>query len=387
MKLRGIIATILLVALFAVPAYARKNTDDLNIKIDIQGGWNAFYYNANETTGDKKTGNKNGLFNNVSSQSNIRGIFEWNDLTVVARIKANSKFVSELYSTYKYENGGTLLLGLAPNLAYHNFAQFTMGMYLINYGTISDNSRGQVRWSQNNYNVALVVPTAPTDAAKGDDTAIKEILDYSVTGAAYSTSSIYRSIPRIEASYDIKNDMFNGKAFASYALFLYDSKIAATGTEDTNFAQAFTLGYGGKFKFGKLTIDSTVWGGMNLYLTGHLYDGITSASVAKPKVVQKGDGVEIQNVISAGAGVEFGYPLEMGITPHLGMGYMSSMHSDDADTKADSFGVYANFTLFANKYFLFAPEISYNYDVTTGKGKSTVVNDNFWAGVKFFFLL
>ncbi len=171
---------------------------------------------------------------NVKVNDQIGGAFEYG-------AGGGNASIRKLYGTYNF-GSGSLLVGQTytptSNYFYSN-SVFGEDGDLLGRGQFYAGRRAMVQLTIDGFKFALVSPTAGTDELGG-------FTDVDV------------SLPKFEASYNLKSDVFFIDVFAGYQTYELEDA-----DEDTVDVDAYTIGVGGGVMFGPVTLSAAVNMGQN----------------------------------------------------------------------------------------------------------------------------
>ncbi len=355
MKIKSLLATALMVAGLSTSAFAQETT----ITPFISGWFNTFNTDTTVGAGEDK------FDYSLSAYSTAGLLVERGNISGEVTLKLNKdNYLKRAYVSYNMGED-SISIGVMETLAWYNFGQVSNDYNaLINYGALSDNTRPMVKWNSWGLNIAMI-------ASGFDVSGTDKGLDATAAKAANTTAGdlTVDSLPRIDVSYDILSDMFNGAVFANYAPY-----YATFANDETLLVNSFVVGFGGQFTQGDLFADVTAYYGMNLGMTSSL----SSDNFINPSYKADGKGVSVnENASSYGAALAVGYTIDDMYTPSVGFGYANNSLGNADET---AYAVYANVNLVIYEGLSITPEVAFtNNEVDNGAG-STTTTSKFYVG-------
>jgi hypothetical protein len=278
----------------------------------------------------------------LSSQTNT----EW-DQQGNSRIGATVKFNDQigggfemsdsfgkrkLYGTYMFGNGAELLLGqtYTPSAWFLSNSVYDGDGDLLGRGEFYEGRLPMVRLKMGGFQVALIKPAL----VNPDDT-------------LYVTKN---TIPKIEASYNFKTDMFFANAFGGY--HTYDLDGITTATKDLT-VNSYVFGVGGGMNFGALYVN----------LGGHIGQNMGNYGAYNPSAI------DMDMIISTdqkekdttGWGAEgvVGFNASEMLTIEAGYGYEYGEKDVSHADGSSVYQMYLNATINIAPGFFIVPEVGY----------------------------
>ncbi len=319
----------------------------------------------------------------AASQLTLVGKYKNGSITLGLR-PFSGYLVDRLYITYDIAPKNKVIVGLTPSEVSYFFGGLLRGIQMEGYGAIQNTRRLMARYHWNNLTVALVDgslnnigvpkdPFIPRDAAAAYFEGIND-------NAANGITWVKRAVPRLEMSYKIKTGAIDAKVYGQYGLYFFDVEL--NNKKSSNIIHTGLLGIGNSSKFGKFTVKTNIYGGINSDLTDAVDFRKTTFS---PQFKQNGDEYEVQNTMEFGAAAELGYKINDKYSPHIGIGYSISNNSD-ADRSKNMLGAYVNVDIAVMKGLLISPEIAY-YQSDESVGANDTKTGSLYYGVKFLFTM
>jgi hypothetical protein len=196
--------------------------------------------------------------------SRIGATVKFND-QIGGRFEMSDSFGKRmLYGTYAFGNGSELLIGqtYTPSSSYfYSNSVFDGDGDLLGVGQFYTGRIPMIQWSMAGFKVALITPAVETynesDATNAnfiDDTGASYTLEVE-PASEYDTESV---VPKIEASYRFKGDMFFADVFGGYQTYKLDG---ATTDYDID---SYVVGVGGGMNFGALYFNAGLHWGQNV---------------------------------------------------------------------------------------------------------------------------
>jgi hypothetical protein len=320
-----------------------------------------------------------------------------------ARIGANVKFNDQiagkfevgdtfnkrqLFATYTFGNGMELLLGqtYTPTSQYfYSFSGYGDDNNLLGIGQFYTGRKPMIQFKMGSFKLALVTPSTGPTAVKGDnDDAIYGVLADQGGGVyAYNTVGVTEDttnavvvvpatgafevkdtdviIPKIEASYKFKTDMFFVDVFGGYQTYDLDAPSKEYSID------SYVAGLGGGVNVGALFFNAGVHMGQNLANYGNVGflgpDNLAAASSTAVTALKIGaasyNSTKDEIVDNDGLGylAVLGFNASEMFTIEAGYGYQQ--YEDDAEgAKTDSAKqYYVNCTINIAPGFFIVPEI------------------------------
>lgn len=346
-----------------------QENDGNKLKYDLYGKiiFDGFYTSSSEDNRDGKPGmgRKDGFDYSLLDLSRIGVTLEYGKFNGVVELGTSLENIIRLfYAQYNFDNGGYILIGQETSMASYSFGQVSnVQNALIDYGALNDVRRPMVKYGIHGFNIGLLANTSVTTL---DDDASVGIFDDVIAGFETSNPdagvTAFTWIPRLEVTYDIESDVFNGSIFGAYAYYLLKSK-----NEQGNYKnygiQSFHVGFGGQFDIGNFFIQTTAYYGMNLTLTNTLSNPLSPVAT----IVNDNNKISVENVQSAGGAIGFGYRINNMFTPQIGAGFSSSFGGPIAGYD-DAWGGYVNVIIEVNKWLAITPEVAFMDDLYDGNG-------------------
>ncbi len=280
----------------------------------------------------------------------------------------------------KYNIGGRadhyILAGRDNNIAFYNYGQMSNdGQCMIDYGTLANKRRLQLRYGISGFEMAIIIPQI--GFGSGDDKAYTDSFGYSYTDnngnnvddtIKYS-DYMFNYLPRLELAYTITQDTFNFKVFGSYGAYMYYNNSASANIDSFNkTAHMFYIGFGGQANIGNSFLNYVGYFGQNMYLNNAQGDYRTgfSKSALNPISLVSSNGkytIDINDIYSAGGSLGYGYSaLDGKLVSQIGIGYSASFadHYVNAD---QNIGAFLNTQYFVTDWFSIIPEIALLYNI------------------------
>lgn len=279
----------------------------------------------------------------------------------------------------KYNIGGSanhyILAGKDNNIAYYNFGQMSNdNQALIDYGTVSNMRRLQIRYGIQGFEIALIFPyigfgSSNDMAYKGyfindnmENTFIKHF-DY-----------MFKYIPRLEFAYTYVKNNFNIKFFASYGIYIYENTVLTDEMSKFNStAHVFNAGFGGQTDFGNNFINYTFYIGQNMYLNDSNGVCFGNNSFLNPIFLKKNDSklynIDIKNILNTGIAFGYGYNAFDGkMVIQTGAGYSLNIANHYKNSNRN-LGAFFNTRYYINDYFSLIPEFALLYNISGAEEK------------------
>lgn len=273
----------------------------------------------------------------------------------------------------KYNIGGRadhyILAGRDNNIAFYNYGQMSNdGQCMIDYGTLANKRRLQLRYGISGFEMAIIIPQI--GFGSGDDKAYTDSFGYSYT------DYMFNYLPRLELAYTITQDTFNFKVFGSYGAYMYYNNSASANIDSFNkTAHMFYIGFGGQANIGNSFLNYVGYFGQNMYLNNAQGDYRTgfSKSALNPISLVSSNGkytIDINDIYSAGGSLGYGYSaLDGKLVSQIGIGYSASFadHYVNAD---QNIGAFLNTQYFVTDWFSIIPEIALLYNIDGANGEN-----------------
>lgn len=286
----------------------------------------------------------------------------------------------------KYNIGGRadhyILAGRDNNIAFYNYGQMSNdGQCMIDYGTLANKRRLQLRYGISGFEMAIIIPQI--GFGSGDDKAYTDSFGYSYTDnngnnvddTIKSSDYMFNYLPRLELAYTITQDTFNFKVFGSYGAYMYYNNSASANIDSFNkTAHMFYIGFGGQANIGNSFLNYVGYFGQNMYLNNAQgdYRGF-SKSALNPISLVSSNGkytIDINDIYSAGGSLGYGYSaLDGKLVSQIGIGYSASFadHCVNAD---QNIGAFLNTQYFVTDWFSIIPEIALLYNIDGANGEN-----------------
>lgn len=279
----------------------------------------------------------------------------------------------------KYNIGGRadhyILAGRDNNIAFYNYGQMSNdGQCMIDYGTLANKRRLQLRYGISGFEMAIIIPQI--GFGSGDDKAYTDNNGNNVDDTIKSSNYIFNYLPRLELAYTITQDTFNFKVFGSYGAYMYYNNSASANIDSFNkTAHMFYIGFGGQANIGNSFLNYVGYFGQNMYLNNAQGDYRTgcSKSALNPISLVSSNGkytIDINDIYSAGGSLGYGYSaLDGKLVSQIGIGYSASFadHYVNAD---QNIGAFLNTQYFVTDWFSIIPEIALLYNIDGANGKN-----------------
>lgn len=317
---------------------------------------------------NRKDGFQYGLLNSSYVGINLSyGQFE----AVIEVEPSLDALINYLYGKYTFKNGGYLIVGQDVDIASYSFGQVSNEQNgLIDYGAINDVNRPMIKYGMHGLNIAVISPVSVTTLDNDNSNEFLTTFASSINSSEDPENfipgadmQVFEWIPRVQLSYDIESDVFNGSVFGAYAYYLLKTKCANEEYKNYNL-HSFHVGLGGQFDVtDEFFIQVVGYYGMNMMLSSAL------TNTFNPTISVEGNDnkVHIGNVQSAGGAVGFGYHINEIFTPQIGAG-ISSSFGGPVSRYDDSWGAYVNVIMQFNKWIALTPEIAFMDDLYDGNG-------------------
>lgn len=279
----------------------------------------------------------------------------------------------------KYNIGGRadhyILAGRDNNIAFYNYGQMSNdGQCMIDYGTLANKRRLQLRYGISGFEMAIIIPQI--GFGSGDDKAYTDNNGNNVDDTIKSSYYIFNYLPRLELAYTITQDTFNFKVFGSYGAYMYYNNSASANIDSFNkTAHMFYIGFGGQANIGNSFLNYVGYFGQNMYLNNAQGDYRTgfSKSDLNPISLVSSNGkytIDINDIYSAGGSLGYGYSaLDGKLVSQIGIGYSASFadHYVNAD---QNIGAFLNTQYFVTDWFSIIPEIALLYNIDGANGEN-----------------
>ncbi len=281
----------------------------------------------------------------------------------------------------KYNIGGRadhyILAGRDNNIAFYNYGQMSNdGQCMIDYGTLANKRRLQLRYGISGFEMAIIIPQI--GFGSGDDKAYTDNNGNNVDDTIKSSDYMFNYLPRLELAYTITQDTFNFKVFGSYGAYMYYNNSASANIDSFNkTAHMFYIGFGGQANIGNSFLNYVGYFGQNMYLNNAQGDYRTgfSKSALNPISLVSSNGkytIDINDIYSAGGSLGYGYSaLDGKLVSQIGIGYSASFadHYVNAD---QNIGAFLNTQYFVTDWFSIIPEIALLYNIDGANGENQV---------------
>lgn len=279
----------------------------------------------------------------------------------------------------KYNIGGRadhyILAGRDNNIAFYNYGQMSNdGQCMIDYGTLANKRRLQLRYGISGFEMAIIIPQI--GFGSGDDKAYTDNNGNNVDDTIKSSYYMFNYLPRLELAYTITQDTFNFKVFGSYGAYMYYNNSASANIDSFNkTAHMFYIGFGGQANIGNSFLNYVGYFGQNMYLNNAQGDYRTgcSKSALNPISIVSSNGkytIDINDIYSAGGSLGYGYSaLDGKLVSQIGIGYSASFadHYVNAD---QNIGAFLNTQYFVTDWFSIIPEIALLYNIDGANGEN-----------------
>ena len=279
----------------------------------------------------------------------------------------------------KYNIGGRadhyILAGRDNNIAFYNYGQMSNdGQCMIDYGTLANKRRLQLRYGISGFEMAIIIPQI--GFGSGDDRAYTDNNGNNVDDTIKSSDYMFNYLPRLELAYTITQDTFNFKVFGSYGAYMYYNNSASANIDSFNkTAHMFYIGFGGQANIGNSFLNYVGYFGQNMYLNNAQGDYRTgfSKSALNPISLVSSNGkytIDINDIYSAGGSLGYGYSaLDGKLVSQIGIGYSASFadHYVNAD---QNIGAFLNTQYFVTDWFSIIPEIALLYNIDGANGEN-----------------
>lgn len=279
----------------------------------------------------------------------------------------------------KYNIGGRadhyILAGRDNNIAFYNYGQMSNdGQCMIDYGTLANKRRLQLRYGISGFEMAIIIPQI--GFGSGDDKAYTDNNGNNVDDTIKSSDYMFNYLPRLELAYTITQDTFNFKVFGSYGAYMYYNNSASANIDSFNkTAHMFYIGFGGQANIGNSFLNYVGYFGQNMYLNNAQGDYRTgfSKSDLNPISLVSSNGkytIDINDIYSAGGSLGYGYSaLDGKLVSQIGIGYSASFadHYVNAD---QNIGAFLNTQYFVTDWFSIIPEIALLYNIDGANGEN-----------------
>lgn len=282
-----------------------------------------------------------------------------------------------------------ILAGRDNNIAFYNYGQMSNdGQCMIDYGTLANKRRLQLRYGISGFEMAIIIPQI--GFGSGDDKAYIDSFGYKYNtgkidcagnpvyadGSIKSSDYMFNYLPRLELAYTIAQDTFNFKVFGSYGAYMYYNDSASQNIDSFNkTAHMFYIGFGGQANLGNSFLNYVGYFGQNMYLNNAQGDYRTgfSKSALNPISFVSSNGkytIDINDIYSAGGSLGYGYSaLDGKLVSQIGIGYSASFadHYVNAD---QNIGAFLNTQYFVTDWFSIIPEIALLYNIDGANGEN-----------------
>ena len=279
----------------------------------------------------------------------------------------------------KYNIGGRadhyILAGRDNNIAFYNYGQMSNdGQCMIDYGTLANKRRLQLRYGISGFEMAIIIPQI--GFGSGDDKAYTDNNGNNVDDTIKSSDYMFNYLTRLELAYTITQDTFNFKVFGSYGAYMYYNNSASANIDSFNkTAHMFYIGFGGQANIGNSFLNYVGYFGQNMYLNNAQGDYRTgfSKSALNPISLVSSNGkytIDINDIYSAGGSLGYGYSaLDGKLVSQIGIGYSASFadHYVNAD---QNIGAFLNTQYFVTDWFSIIPEIALLYNIDGANGEN-----------------
>lgn len=279
----------------------------------------------------------------------------------------------------KYNIGGRadhyILAGRDNNIAFYNYGQMSNdGQCMIDYGTLANKRRLQLRYGISGFEMAIIIPQI--GFGSGDDKAYTDSYGNNVDDTIKYSDYMFNYLPRLELAYTITQDTFNFKVFGSYGAYMYYNNSASANIDSFNkTAHMFYIGFGGQANIGNSFLNYVGYFGQNMYLNNAQGDYRTgfSKSALNPISLVSSNGkytIDINDIYSAGGSLGYGYSaLDGKLVSQIGIGYSASFadHYVNAD---QNIGAFLNTQYFVTDWFSIIPEIALLYNIDGANGEN-----------------
>ncbi len=375
MKLTKVLATIVLVACFATSAFAQSS--GLTFTPYFTGYFNMFYTHSNNSVDGLVDETINDFEYSISSDSYFGAEMTYGRLSSTIELQFDSEFISNAFLTYKMGRTESLSFGIMDTIAYYNnYSQISNDWNaLIYYGALNDTSKPMIKWSGWGLNIAIVSGAGlEVSGVDGSVTYFNNIV--ASNSSDYDILKFHEFVPRFEASYDINTSMFVGNVFASYAPYILEYETLQ-GEDGDTLVNTFSVGTGGQFIFGNLTVDAGLYFGSNLYLSDSLNEVAAPVMSVKYNTSGVATGFDVNDTMSVGGAISVAYSFNDMLIPSIGAGYASSFVND---ATYESMAVYANVFIQVYEWLLLAPEVAFTKDVAVNIATPTAASDKLYIG-------
>jgi len=311
---------------------ARMQTFSVDVDPDIEG------VDSDTDTWWSQQGNSR-IGATVKFNDEIGGGFEMSD----------SFGKRKLYGTYNF-GAGQLLLGqtYAPHAWFLSNSVWDGDGDLLGRGEFYTGRMEMIQLKFGGFKIAFIEPS---------------------TATANATADIDTTLPKIEAGYDFKSDMFFVSAFGGYNTFT-DENGGPNG-DDVDY-DSYVVGVGGGVTFGPVYIKAGVHMGQNLGNYGaYNPSGLGDEATFVGNELKDNDGLGYLGVVGFNASdmfiIEAGYGHEQA-------------EVDGADDKDQTDQFYANCTINITPGFFVVPEVGMVLDDPAGDGAEP---ETFYFGAKW----
>lgn len=275
---------------------------------------------------------------------------------------------------FKYNIGGRadhyILAGKDNNIAYYNFGQMSNDIQgLIDYGTVSNMRRLQVRYAFRGFEIAVIFPYIGFGAS--NDMAYKGyFIDDNMENTLIKHSDyMFKYIPRLEFAYTVIKNNFNIKIFSSYGVYMYENNVISDKMDKfSSTAHVFNAGFGGQADFGNNFINYTFYIGQNMYLNDSNGVCFGDNSFLNPVFLKKNYNnlynIDIKNILHTGIALGYGYKAFNGkMVIQTGAGY-SFNFANHYKYPNRNLGAFFNTRYYINEYFSIIPELAFLYNIS-----------------------
>lgn len=276
-----------------------------------------------------------------------------------------------IYGNWKINDKMSLLVGQTATPVYSLFSgqMYADGNALLGYGAVYTGRRSMVQFSYSGLKIAAI---QAEDPLADKDKKIAELLVADPSMEQTATLNV----PKFEASYKIKSDLYSFTAFGGFQPYTITFKDSAFLKEDVPVS-IFAAGFEGSLTLTKIGLNVAFAYSSN----GYNY-GMTLHGNNKPygKVVYDRAKDEILNAMTLFVPFNLTYTASDKISTEVGFG-MSMAKSGKENAEAVSvMGAYGNVTFTLDPNVQLIPEISY---VIGGEDKNTKTTNANSLGIGF----
>lgn len=240
---------------------------------------------------------------------------------------------------------------------------------LIDYGTVSNMRRLQVRYAFRGFEIAVIFPYIEFGA--GNDMAYKGyFIDDNMENTLIKHSDyMFKYIPRLEFAYTVIKNNFNIKIFSSYGVYMYENNVISDKMDKfSSTAHVFNAGFGGQADFGNNFINYTFYIGQNMYLNDSNGVCFGDNSFLNPVFLKKNYNnlynIDIKNILHTGIALGYGYKAFNGkMVIQTGAGY-SFNFANHYKYPNRNLGAFFNTRYYINEYFSIIPELAFLYNIS-----------------------